>query len=148
MKLGRIAALIYAVVVTALMIALVFYLYDRNFGGSQPRVTQPIKAPQSVEPYVLGGGSVDGPESDIDPYPISECDIHPERCAPREIPERFPDEVGVSSSPSICSPAYPTVCLPPAPPDLQCADIPYRRFKVLAPDPHHFDGNHNGIGCE
>lgn len=47
-----------------------------------------------------------------------------------------------------CSPAYPTVCIPPPPPDLDCGDVPYRRFEVLPPDPHHFDGNHNGIGCE
>jgi micrococcal nuclease len=47
-----------------------------------------------------------------------------------------------------CDPSYPTVCIPPPPPDLDCADIRYRHFKVLAPDPHHFDGNHDGIGCE
>lgn len=47
-----------------------------------------------------------------------------------------------------CDPAYPTVCIPPPPPDLDCADIPYRRFQVLPPDPHHFDGDHNGVGCE
>ena len=48
-----------------------------------------------------------------------------------------------------CDPAYPTVCIPPAPPDLDCGDIPYRRFTVLAPDPHGFDGNDNdGLGCE
>ena len=47
-----------------------------------------------------------------------------------------------------CSPAYPNVCIPPPPPDLDCGDVPYRRFSVLAPDPHHFDGDHDGIGCE
>jgi hypothetical protein len=47
-----------------------------------------------------------------------------------------------------CDPAYPTVCIPPPPPDLDCSEIPYRNFKVLPPDPHHFDGNGNGIGCE
>lgn len=47
-----------------------------------------------------------------------------------------------------CDPAYPTVCIPPPPPDLDCKDIPYRRFKVLPPDPHHFDGDGDGIGCE
>jgi endonuclease YncB( thermonuclease family) len=47
-----------------------------------------------------------------------------------------------------CDPAYPTVCIPPPPPDLDCADITFRRFEVLAPDPHNFDGDHNGIGCE
>jgi len=47
-----------------------------------------------------------------------------------------------------CDPAYPTVCIPPPPPDLDCGDIPYRRFTVLPPDPHNFDGNHDGVGCE
>ena len=47
-----------------------------------------------------------------------------------------------------CSPAYPTVCIPPPPPDLDCRDIAFRRFTVLPPDPHHFDGDHDGIGCE
>lgn len=47
-----------------------------------------------------------------------------------------------------CDAAYPTVCIPSAPPDLDCSDIPYRRFEVLPPDPHHFDGDRNGIGCQ
>jgi hypothetical protein len=51
-----------------------------------------------------------------------------------------------------CAASYPTVCIPPPPPDLNCADIPYRNFRVRwdvpDPDPHHFDGNHDGIGCE
>jgi len=47
-----------------------------------------------------------------------------------------------------CDPSYPTVCIPPPPPDLDCKDIPYRNFQVLPPDPHHFDGNHDGVGCE
>ena len=48
--------------------------------------------------------------------------------------------------------AYPTVCIPPPPPDLDCGDIPYRSFTVLwnvpDPDPHHFDGDKDRIGCE
>jgi hypothetical protein len=51
-----------------------------------------------------------------------------------------------------CAASYPTVCIPPPPPDLNCPDIPYRNFRVrwdvLNPDPHHFDGNHDGVGCE
>lgn len=50
--------------------------------------------------------------------------------------------------PGDCDPAYPDVCIPPPPPDLDCADIPYRNFRVLPPDPHRFDGDHDGIGCE
>ena len=47
-----------------------------------------------------------------------------------------------------CDPSYPTVCIPPPPPDLDCGDIPYRNFPVLPPDPHGFDGDGDGIGCE
>lgn len=48
-----------------------------------------------------------------------------------------------------CDPSYPDVCIPSPPPDLDCGDIPHRRFKVLPPDPHGFDGNDNdGLGCE
>ncbi|MEZ4676698.1 MAG: SH3 domain-containing protein [Caldilineaceae bacterium] len=47
-----------------------------------------------------------------------------------------------------CDPSYPTVCIPPYPPDLDCGEIPYRRFAVVGADPHRFDGDHDGIGCE
>jgi hypothetical protein len=51
-----------------------------------------------------------------------------------------------------CAASYPTVCIPPPPPDLNCADIPYQnlrvRWDVPDPDPHHFDGNRDGVGCE
>jgi micrococcal nuclease len=47
-----------------------------------------------------------------------------------------------------CHPSYPTVCIPPPPPDLDCGDIPHRNFPVVGADPHRFDGNHDGRGCE
>lgn len=47
-----------------------------------------------------------------------------------------------------CDPSYPTVCIPPPPPDLDCGDIPYRNFQVLPPDPHNFDREGDGLGCE
>lgn len=47
-----------------------------------------------------------------------------------------------------CDPSYPEVCIPPPPPDLDCKDIPYKRFKVTGSDPHHFDGDGDGVGCE
>lgn len=50
--------------------------------------------------------------------------------------------------PSNCDPSYPTVCIPPPPPDLDCGQIPYRNFTVLEPDPHGFDRDNDGIGCE
>ena len=51
-----------------------------------------------------------------------------------------------------CHPSYPTVCIPPAPPDLDCGEIPFRNFQVRwdvpDPDPHHFDGDRDRVGCE
>ena len=47
-----------------------------------------------------------------------------------------------------CDPSYPDVCIPPPLPDLDCGDISYRRFRVVAPDPHRFDADHDGLGCE
>jgi len=49
---------------------------------------------------------------------------------------------------SDCDPSYPDFCIPSPPPDLNCGDILQKRFTVLQPDPHGFDGDKNGIGCE
>ena len=54
--------------------------------------------------------------------------------------------------PGNCAASYPDHCIPPPPPDLDCSDIQWRNFRVLwnvqDPDPHRFDGDHDGIGCE
>jgi PKD repeat protein len=47
-----------------------------------------------------------------------------------------------------CDSSYPDMCIPPAPPNLNCDDIGARNFEVLPPDPHGFDGDNDGIGCE
>ncbi|MGH7549674.1 MAG: thermonuclease family protein [Gemmatimonadota bacterium] len=47
-----------------------------------------------------------------------------------------------------CHPSYSDVCIPPPPPDLDCADVPHARFRVTGVDPHRFDGNLDGVGCE
>jgi len=47
-----------------------------------------------------------------------------------------------------CDSSYPSVCIAPYPPDLDCGEIEYSNFKVVQPDPHRFDGDKNGIGCE
>jgi len=47
-----------------------------------------------------------------------------------------------------CDPSYPDVCIATSPPDLDCKDVPYSKFTVLPPDPHRFDGDKDGIGCE
>jgi micrococcal nuclease len=47
-----------------------------------------------------------------------------------------------------CDPSYPTLCLTIGAPDLDCPDVGVRRFPVYPPDPHGFDGDADGIGCE
>ena len=47
-----------------------------------------------------------------------------------------------------CDPSYPGVCIPPPPPDLDCADVPHTDFRVVGADPHRFDGDGDGRGCE
>lgn len=55
---------------------------------------------------------------------------------------------GQAPSEPVCDPSYPNVCIFPEPPTLSCAEIPNRNFYVRPPDPHHFDRNGNGRGCD
>jgi hypothetical protein len=56
--------------------------------------------------------------------------------------------VPAATAQSNCDPAYPTVCIPSPPPDLDCSEISHRNFVVRSPDPHRFDGDNDGVGCE
>ncbi len=47
-----------------------------------------------------------------------------------------------------CDESYPDVCIPPSPPDLDCGQITERAFTVRGPDPHGFDSDGDGLGCE
>ncbi|MGI0012777.1 MAG: thermonuclease family protein [Nitrososphaera sp.] len=67
----------------------------------------------------------------VEKYPIQETPVEVQ-------PDDEPD----------CDPSYPDVCIPSPPPDLDCGDISYRNFRVVGSDPHRFDGNKDGVGCE
>jgi hypothetical protein len=59
--------------------------------------------------------------------------------APRALPPSAP----------ACDASYPDYCIPPPPPDLNCPQIHGRKpFRVRQPDPHQFDRDHDGWGCE
>ena len=47
-----------------------------------------------------------------------------------------------------CNPSYPDSCIKSPPPKLNCPDISFRNFKVIGSDPHGFDGDKDGVGCE
>ena len=46
-----------------------------------------------------------------------------------------------------CDSSYPDICIPSSP-DVNCGDISDKDFQVLSPDPHGFDRDRDGIGCE
>ena len=58
------------------------------------------------------------------------------------------DDDGNNGDGRDCDLSYPDVCIRPFPPDLDCPEVPHRNFKVLPPDPHDFDREGDGIGCE
>lgn len=50
---------------------------------------------------------------------------------------------------SECHPAYPDDCIPPPPPDLDCSDVARKvRVDHRFGDPHGFDRDNDGWGCE
>ena len=63
-------------------------------------------------------------------------------------PEPEPIHPVVAAATGGCDPSYPGVCIPPGPPDLDCAQIAFRRFAVVGADFHGFDADADGIGCE
>jgi len=72
---------------------------------------------------------------------------------PQLVPEPIQQQVpapGFEDVPEmiVCDSSYPDVCIPAYPPDLNCGDVRYVNFKVLPDDPHGFDGDKDGIGCE
>ena len=49
---------------------------------------------------------------------------------------------------SNCDTSYPDFCIAPPQPDPNRADVPQKRFTVTGSDPHGFDRDGDGIGCE
>ena len=49
---------------------------------------------------------------------------------------------------TICDSSYPDTCIPPPPPILNCDEVEASNFEVQPPDPHHFDADNDGVGCE
>ncbi len=58
------------------------------------------------------------------------------------------EESATAPDRSNCASSYQTLCIPINHPDLDCDEIPWRRFPVRPPDPHGFDGDSDGVGCE
>lgn len=90
------------------------------------------------------GGST---EPDTEPTATEAPTAEPTVAVPTDTPEPATATVPPPTE-TTCSPYYLGVCIPPFPPDLDCGEISERRFTVLPPDPHGFDGDNDGVGCE
>ena len=107
------------------------YFYGGDLGRYADRLLSAAKAAKAARRGLWGAC----PGTVLDPY--RQVETRQKDATPRGIVPR-----------SGCDPSYPGVCIPPYPPDLDCSDVPHRRFKVVGADPHGFDGNRDGVGCE
>jgi micrococcal nuclease len=103
--------------------------------------------------YGLWSGCITDDEGDTNELSGNQgIDAGPERevgpVEPAPVPP--PERMGIAEPVSAfgCEPSYPDVCIPPSPPDLDCGDVAYGGFTVYSPDPHRFDGDYDGVGCE
>jgi hypothetical protein len=111
--------------------------------GSQAPETPPENQPDS--PTSATTSAI--PPAQPIPTTVAELPPPPQTPAPKPKPvttTKAPAPPPPPDKPANCHPAYPTVCIPPAPPDLDCKDVSYTNFKVLSPDPHRFDQNKDG----
>ncbi len=135
------------------------HYYDEIWNSIPNRWAEPGRRPDP-ESLVSGTSCFDEVDNDFD----DQADEADPSCSndPPPLPELPPHEfVSADQRSSVkkegyrfvpltkCDPSYPDwfVCLP-ASPWVRCQDIPYRRFRVLPPDPQSKDGNNNGLGCE
>jgi hypothetical protein len=76
--------------------------------------------------------------------PAQEDSVPPEEVPLPDEEPLPPDEEPVED----CDPSYPDSCIPPPPPDLDCVDVGETDFTVEGDDPHGFDADGDGVGCE
>jgi micrococcal nuclease len=107
------------------------YFYGGDHGRFADRLLSAANAAKAARRGLWGAcpGTILDPSRQVE---TQQKDVTPRPIVPR----------------SGCDPSYPTVCIPPYPPDLDCSDVPDKGFKVVGTDPHGFDGDRDGRGCE
>ena len=98
---------------------------------------------------LLGAAAYSGPKSpststssNIGPLPQERDSTSELGSVPQE--RDSTSELGSSG----CDSSYPDFCISSPPPDLDCPDVSQKRFSVVGSDPHGFDRDADGIGCE
>lgn len=90
-------------------------------------------------------------QGQLPPFPGSKpTAVPPPDLPPAPTEATLPPPVPVGPPSGDCDPSYPGVYIPAVwlQGDLDCGDVPYTWFQVLPPDPHNFDGDFDGYGCE
>jgi len=85
------------------------------------------------------------------PIPLDKIEIDPPEQTTEftnNAMERNPIDTSSAAPVNNCDSSYPDICIPPYPPDLDCDEIFYSNFRVIGDDPHGFDADFDGIGCE
>jgi len=130
-----------AVVTTIVLASVVVACDDSNDPDGEATAEPTVEQPTVRRPVATARPTTQATPTERPPLPTNTPVPPP---PPREPTDPPPPPVEESN----CSPAYPDTCIPPAPPDLDCGDVSARRFRVLSPDPHGFDADGDGVGCE
>jgi len=131
--IGIVLTLISFVWLPAMLISMMVFDVDQQMGDHMGLIPEPVEQ------------MVPAPIPQEIPEPIPQQTQEPIQ---QQVPAPGFEDVPEMIVESDCDPSYPDVCIPPWPPDLNCGDISYRNFYVLPDDPHGFDGDKDGIGCE
>ena len=122
---------------------------DTQIEAPPPTTTGELTAPASTNPPVVTTELALTTAPLVTAVPAPTITAPPPLVLPTVPPTAPKELVAVPDAPVAgCDPSYPGVCIPPGPPDLDCADVSYRRFTVVGADYHRFDADGDGIGCE
>lgn len=97
------------------------------------------------EPVLVADGDADG-DGVLDDWVAPDADSEAYRPGDQAVDGEFEEDRRAANG---CEPAYPDVCVPPAPPVLTCEQAGVSNVLIDAGgDPHGFDSDYDGIGCE
>jgi hypothetical protein len=137
-KKGWVIGIVLTIIPFLMLIPMLLLIPMTSTGGFDQ---QPMQERMEVipEPRVI---PVPAPTTQKEPEPEPQQVPEPTQ---RQAQEPSPEPIQTQNS---CDSSYPDVCIPVYPPDLDCDEISYSNFRVIQPDPHGFDRNNDGVGCE
>ena len=113
-------------------------------GGESATTVTPTSIPSVIPTEILTPEPTPSPSPTPDSTPSMEP-TQPPAPAPAPTTPAAPEP---TPPPPDSDPSYPDFCIRGPPPQLDCGGIVFRNFTVLPPDPHGFDEDKDGIGCE